>query len=71
MSETWQVGCCYEAILSDGSVIAFRLVGNNPLLVESPPGSKTIVRLDSLFSIYREIKKIGCPDDKKRIKDGR
>ena len=62
MKEVYEIGCCYEVTLEDGSKVVFRVIGGSPLQVEVPPGSGSQVRFDSLFSMYREIRKVPCPD---------
>jgi hypothetical protein len=61
MNEVYELGCCYEVTLEDGSKVVFRAIGGAPLKVEVPPGSKNLENFDSLFTTYREIKKVPCP----------
>ncbi len=61
MKEVYELGCCYEVTLADGSKVVFRVVGGAPLQVEVPPGSGKRVSFDSLFTTYLEIRKVPCP----------
>ena len=61
MKEVYELGCCYEVTLEDGSKVVFRVIGGVPQQVEVPPGSGKRENFDSLFTVYREIKKVPCP----------
>lgn len=63
MQDTYEIGCCYEVTLTNGSTIAFRFLGGEQPQVESPPGSRKFQSFDSLFTTFRDIKKVPCPGD--------
>lgn len=61
MKDEYELGCCYEVTLMDGSTIVFRVLGGAPIQVEVPPGSGTSQSFDSLFTVFRDVRKVPCP----------
>ena len=63
MQDTYEIGCCYEVTLTDGRTITFRFIGGESPQVESPPGSRTLLNFDALFTTFRDVRKVPCPGD--------
>lgn len=62
MHDSYEIGCCYQVTLTDGSTITFRVIGGEPKQVETPPGSRNFQSFDSLFTTFRDVKKVPCPN---------
>jgi len=60
MHDTYEIGCCYEVTLTEGSAIVFRFIGGDPPQVECPLGSPKFQSFNSLFTTFYEVKKVTC-----------
>lgn len=61
-SKNFELGFCYEVKLESGETIQFRMMGGEPIMVESPINAKPLVRFDSLFTGYLSVCRISCPN---------
>ncbi len=60
-SKNFELGFCYEVKLESGETTQFRMMGGEPIMVESPINAKQLVRFDSLFAGYLSIHRVPCP----------